>query len=228
MSGNCELHVYRVVIMLSLVACSGGQRFSRRAGDQADEGKCLSFWLGGDYWVHWYTCCNNCNSQDTSCDGKTYHGASNGTYCDACGTDNKAGDGYKRFDISDFSCGGCTGQEEVLNECRLSLGWHYVTKGYCWEFSLCFEDLCKKQDDQGITPKATAYDGVCNDGETEKDSPVDCCQKVNDACKWVNGTCPPKCCGEPDCCRTSAGTNTVSASAVLLSMVAVFLALKQY
>jgi len=223
MLGKCEF--YRFVILLSLVACSGGQRFSRRAGDQADEGKCLSLNWGGLTGLHWYTCCNNCNSQDTSCDGKTYHGASDGVYCDACGTDNKAGDGKIR---EDFSCGGCTGQEQILNKCRSKLGILFKTVGFCWAFTWCFEHHCKKQYMQGVTPKDTAFDLVCNEGETVEDSPFDCCQTVNDACKqnaWVNGKCPPKCCGEPGCCRTSSGTKTMSTFAVLLNMTFVALAL---
>ena len=161
MLGKCEF--YRVVILLSLVACSWGQRFSRRVGDQADEGKCLSLNWGGLTRVHWYTCCNNCESQDTSCDGKTYHGASDGVYCDACGTDNKAGDGKIR---EDFSCGGCTGQEQILNKCRSKLGILFKTFGFCWAFTRCFEQHCKKQYEQSVTPKDTAFDGVCNEGET--------------------------------------------------------------
>ena len=227
--------MYAIVVMLSLCACLYGHRVARKTGDQAREGACQSFKWGGSSRLHFYACCNNCNGQDKSCDGKTYHSASRGVYCDKCGTDNGDGNGQP---FHSFLCGGCTGQDNIQTKCLKGIRRIFNIPGFCWVFSWCFKDKCKAEYPQDIGSQVTSsddtsYDLQCNNGETVKDSPVDCCQTVNDQCKFVDGQCPPLCCSDPDCCRTSvgrstsAGTSTESVSGTIIEWMSVFLALKR-
>ena len=221
--------IYCVAVILSLCCgCLEGHRVARKAGDQAREGTCQSFKWGGTSGVHFYTCCNNCNERDTSCDRKTYHSASGDLYCDRCGTDNVKGNGQP---FHSFSCGGCTGQNKIQEKCLSGIRRIYNIPGFCWVFTWCFKDKCKAQFSNGLgfqvmTSDDTSYDLQCNNGETVKDSPVDCCQTVNDQCKFVDGQCPPLCCSEPDCCRTSAGTPTVLGGAAMIGLMSVCLTLE--
>ena len=41
--------------------------------------------------VHRYTCCNNCQETNPTCDGKTYQGGSTGSYCGRCGQSTGGG-----------------------------------------------------------------------------------------------------------------------------------------
>jgi len=91
--------MYSIAVILSLCACLEGHRVARKAGDQATEGACQNFKWGGTSRVHFYTCCNNCNERDTSCNRKTYHSASGGLYCDQCGTDSGNGNHFIAFHV---------------------------------------------------------------------------------------------------------------------------------
>ena len=221
--------IYFIVVFLSFCACVGGHRVARHVNDSANPGWCESFLLGGSSGLHFYTCCNNCNEQHASCDGRTYQSASNGRYCDTCGRDNAQGNGIT---YHNFTCGGCAGQAMIKARCLE--GFFDVLDnipGFCWVFTWCFKAKCKDQfpqrlGSQVMSSNATSYDLQCNNGETVEDSPVDCCQTVNDQCKFVDGQCPPLCCSEPDCCSTSTGTSTESASGAIIGWMSVFLALE--
>ncbi|XP_063414854.1 uncharacterized protein LOC134696831 [Mytilus trossulus] len=89
-------------------------RSIRAAGDQAAEGRCQVFNWGGKSTLHWYSCCNNCKSNNPSytpsCDGETYQSASSTSYCNKCGVDKGTGNAAK-FQ-NEFRCGDCDGQNK--------------------------------------------------------------------------------------------------------------------
>ena len=176
------------------------------AGDQASSGNCQSFKWGGTSGLHWYTCCNNCNDTDKSCDGKTYQTASTDHYCGSCGTD--IGPNKPRKWKGEFSCGLCPGQNSVQRKCTKSLRKVYEIPGFCWAFTRCFKDRCKKK----YSTNLATYDApdpcftlTCDDGESVQNCPTDCCYRINpEQCTWANNTCLPECCGETTCCHSSS------------------------
>ena len=191
-----------VTVLLFLYGSVRAHPFVQKTGDQAKPGQCLSFKWGGQTGIHWYSCCNNCNSSDTSCDGKTYHSASKGNYCNSCGVDNLKGDG---LEVAGFHCGGCRGQNYIQSKCITGLRKVYNIPGFCWAFAMCFRDKCEEKFEKGMALNDTSFDLQCTNGETVQDSPTDCCSTVNAMCKWTDGRCPPPCCGEPTCCGSIGG-----------------------
>ena len=107
---NCK-----IMIFLTLLVCSSSMRVKRRAGDQPPSGQCSTYKWGGTSGLHWYACCNNCETIDTSCDGKTYQTASYESYCGTCGIDTTKGNGKY---YATYSCGGCQGQDRISTKCQ--------------------------------------------------------------------------------------------------------------
>ncbi|XP_071098889.1 uncharacterized protein [Haliotis cracherodii] len=206
-----RLNIWLTVCFATLVyagSTHGHVRVKRKPGDRPAPGKCLSFNRGGSSRVHFYACCNNINSTDSSCDGRTYQRASSTSYCKPGGEDK--GNGVVR---EEFACGGCVGQGSVANICKPSIKLFDIP-GTCWMFTKCFKKHCKKQYSdqrsglnlQVVDPSTssmpdTCYNYVCDVGETTDNCPVDCCFKQNPSqCTWVaNGTCIPEFCDTPSC-----------------------------
>lgn len=193
-----------IVILTTFVSVFAQLREKRKTGDQPPAEKCNYFNWGGTSRIHFYICCNNCHSADRTCDGTTYHSASRQTYCDRCGVDNSKGNGKRQ---ETFSCGGCSGQNYMLNKCKR---WYNSIPGTCWIFTRCFRKKCKKQYRQKrrrsvLNMPDTCFNKICDAGENINNCPEDCCQTVSDQCTWKENKCIPKCCGESTCCESSIG-----------------------
>ncbi|XP_046557304.1 uncharacterized protein LOC124266548 [Haliotis rubra] len=187
--------------LASVHATSPNVRVKRRPVDQPHEGMCSNFWWGGISKVHFYTCCNNLDEgPNPYCDGRTYHRASNGSYCKPGGFDGGNGEQHESY-----RCGGCDGQARVAEKCEPWPSLDVV--GTCWVFTKCFTDFCEKRyrvnglnlavrDRPGMPD--TCYNGKCDVGETTDNCPVDCCYTKNKQCTWGN-KCTQLFCATPSC-----------------------------
>ncbi|XP_067653655.1 uncharacterized protein [Haliotis asinina] len=195
--------ILAVIVLTTLVSVHANSphvRVKRRPVDQPPAGTCSNFWWGGKSKVHFYTCCNNLNESRPYCDGRTYHRASNESYCKSGGFDG--GDGEQH---GSYRCGGCDGQTRVAKQCK---AWPPLdVVGTCWVFTKCFTDYCQKwyqvnglrlavRDGPGMPN--TCYNGKCDAGETTDNCPLDCCYKKNKQCTW-NNKCLLQFCATPSC-----------------------------
>ncbi|XP_078664161.1 uncharacterized protein LOC144907230 [Branchiostoma floridae x Branchiostoma belcheri] len=186
------------------------------------QGECVHITGGGTSGVHFYVCCNNCDESggNPTCDRTTYQGASAGRYCGHCGAD----EGNGKWDLHHFKCGGCAGQSQVQETCNKEYAW--VFPGTCWVWSSCFKNRCKKRFQQKArsldTDEPFCGDNTCDPGETDTTCPYDCCPVINsDTCTRNNGTCPPVCCSEPGCCKTSGSPTVKGDRVVVLAAISV-------
>lgn len=187
-------------------------RSIRAAGDQAAEGRCQVFKWGGKSTLHWYSCCNNCKSDNSSytpsCDGETYQSASSTSYCNKCGVDK--GTGNATTFQNEFRCGDCDGQNQKRAFCVAKLRGIYKIPGFCWAHARCFKYHCQRSYNRQKRELKDLPDNCfnlnCDSGETSENCAVDCCYKKNpSACSWKINECVDKCCEEPSCCLSSTG-----------------------
>lgn len=181
------------------------------AGGRPPAGYCSTFTWGGTSNVHLYVCCNNKNEISPSCDGKTYHTGSSGSYCRRGGEDNGNGR-VKRT----YRCGGCKYQDMVQKYCLKQV---INSPGFCWMFTDCFSDTCKRyfnrRKRRDLTG-ATCWNRVCDPGETIENCPIDCCQKINPKCKPEENKCLPKYCNTQTC---KGSMFFISSSILVLSLL---------
>ena len=202
-----KLNFIKLMVFFGLFVCSLSMRIKRREGDQAPTGQCTTFKRGGISRLHWYACCNNCGTSDTSCNGKTYQSASSERYCGNCGVDTKKGNGkhYKTY-----SCGGCEGQNRVSSKCLEKLRSVYQIPGLCWAFAKCFTKKCKSRSKRSVETPETCFNLRCDPGETVDNCPSDCCGTKNAKCDWSKLSCVDVCCSESTCCDASGSDGLVS------------------
>ncbi|CAH1796400.1 unnamed protein product [Owenia fusiformis] len=204
----------------------------RAVGQQASLGQCMNCQGGGRSNDRYYTCCNNCDGLDDTCQGIEYSSVKianiNRDFCDVCGTDGSRGDALICDTVSTYDCAGCNGQTEVRSACDSV--W-LNTPDNCWAWQQCFTLLCKQAprnpafnsgtgkrsidegklmsqrailDNDLLIPPSFCGDATCNGLETFDSCPLDCCSVKNPIqCSWTDFTsCLPKCCSESTCCET--------------------------
>ena len=202
-----RFYTFLIFTFLStLAACHEMVRLGK-TGQQPPPGMCNLFMFGGISRIHFYECCNNCNEERPTCDGKTYQSASKGQYCDKCGVDNSKGNGIK---LLQFACGGCKRQDQIDEICLEIVRKQHLDKpGFCWLYAFCFSAYCVHTKNENLiysnrTIPDTCFDLQCGPGETIENCPIDCCGSVNQQCKVDikdPNAVPPKCCMEYSCCK---------------------------
>lgn len=105
---------------------------------------CKQYDHGGVSGLHFFTCCDNCNDLDTSCDGDTYQGG--GTTDKLCGTCGnrvlfKNSKKCSRHTYT-FNCGSCWHQRQCRNHCNNNEPCAKVLPGLCPKWTGCFRDCC--------------------------------------------------------------------------------------
>ena len=198
---------------------------------KAEPSFCTQYDHGGVSGVHFFTCCNNCNDQDTSCSGLTYQGGgSSGNYCNQCGN-RSTSDGLKGRPTYRYNCASCSQQLQCQNICNQKFISTKVP-GFCPYWSGCFRGCCRKaaanrkrQTNDGIVDVGMfCGDRVCQTGEDGSNCPVDCCPNVNpDACR--QNCSNPSCCLEPRCCMSTSSvtSNHLNFTLCLLLGLSVFI-----
>ncbi len=158
-----------------------------------------SEYFGGQWYIHWYNCCDNCEDDDPYCDGFTWQGGSNVQYCGSCGENSFGGKFLKQYDC--VNCDVQSNCTELVNK--------FNYPGLCWVWSKAFRGCCKKASYSNI---ASGYevrkgsfvfcgDRICQDEENLQNCPLDCCPMVNANCTSSSSTkCLSKCCDESTCC----------------------------
>ena len=164
---------------------------------------CTQFDHGGASGVHFYTCCNNCNDDDSSCDGRAYQGGgtTGDDYCAKCGQNSASGSGRITYR---FSCGSCNQQSYCQDYCdKRALGITMYTPGLCPAWAGCFRGCCvgsqKRKTRTVVEVEEFCGDFSCQDGENHTTCPTDCCPAYNPE-ECSPNTCNPECCYEPNCC----------------------------
>lgn len=142
---------------------------------------CTQYKFGGTSNIHYYTCCNNCNDEDQSCDTTTYHGGgSTNDYCGSCGVPR--GGGSKDFT---FDCRSCPQQSYCETMCDDKwLGTLKQLPGLCGAWTKCFRNCCKKSltqigkrnTDDVVEVDDFCGDGVCQPEENNSTCFIDCCE----------------------------------------------------
>lgn len=167
---------------------------------------CTQYNRGGKSKFHFYTCCNNCNDADSSCDGHTYQGGgATEDYCSTCGYNSELGGGRIMYH---FNCVNCA--QQVLCERACSTGPRAFTKhipGFCYMWTRCFRRCCVAAANSRNVRAAYINekgefcgDFVCQNGEDYITCPTDCCPDYNpNECGLLLRN--PDCCDEPGCCR---------------------------
>ena len=169
---------------------------------------CTQYDHGGISGVHFYTCCNNCNDDNGSCDGYTYQGGgATKDYCSTCGQNSESGGGRITYR---FNCVNCA--QQALCDRTCSTGFFAFTKhipGLCHAWTRCFR-LCCIAAANSRQVKAAYISGtdekyefcgdfVCQNGEDHITCPTDCCPHYNpNGCGLL--LFGPDCCYEPGCC----------------------------
>lgn len=174
-----------VLVMVSTSSCS----------------TCTEF-FGGQWYIHWYNCCDNCEEESPYCDGWTWQGASNVRYCGSCGETSYNGKYLKQFECVDCNVqGNCS---ELVRK--------YNYPGLCWMWSMAFRGCCKSAASEnsnlqtGYDVMKTSFsfcgDRKCQTGEDSTNCPLDCCPLVNnEVCSGgSDADCLPACCSESTCC----------------------------
>lgn len=184
---------------------------------------CTQFDNGGRSNVHFYTCCNNCNDLDSSCDTETYQGGgSTDAYCSSCGQNSQLGGGRATYR---FNCVSCTQQRTCERECSSGFGGFITrnTPSLCPRWSGCFRGCCtkaqkfsgtgqrKKQTDTVIDVGEFCGDFMCQEDESHETCPADCCPIVNPT-SCNQQSCNPNCCLHPSCCGFNSTTTNSSYS----------------
>lgn len=181
---------------------------------------CTQYDHGGTSDIHFYTCCNNCNDADSSCNGRAYQGG--GTigddYCSTCGQNSVQGGGRITYR---FNCVSCSQQGMCESICSSKvLRLTRYTPGLCPAWAGCFRGCClkatnsrhKREANETLEVSEFCGDFVCQSGEDHTSCPTDCCPEYNpDECS--PDTCNPDCCFEPHCCiAESASTGDAASS----------------
>ena len=141
---------------------------------------CTQYDHGGTSGIHFYTCCDNCDDEDTSCDGHTYHGGgSTDDYCSTCGQHSTLGGGRVTYR---FNCVSCNQQQRCEEECDRN----WVSKnipGLCPDWAGCFRECCIKaakssqeEEDAKGSDESNEFcgDSICQAGEDSSTCPADC------------------------------------------------------
>ena len=157
-----------------------------------------SEYFGGQWYIHWYNCCDNCEDDDTYCDGYTWQGGSKVQYCGSCGENAYGGKFLKQYD-----CVNCYVQSNCTQLVR-----KYNYPGLCWKWSMAFRGCCKKAaysniaNGYEVTKETFTFcgDHVCQDDENPRTCPLDCCHLINANCTSSSTRCVSTCCGESTCC----------------------------
>ena len=178
---------------------------------------CKQYDHGGTSGIHFYACCNNCNDDDTSCDGETYQGG--GTIDNLCGTcgDRIPSEQSSRHTYT-FNCDSCVQQRQCKDYCNNQHPYAKSIPGLCPKWVGCFRSCCHSITSSSRGKAFTAGnqipfcgDNICSDQETSDTCPSDCCPTVNPK------DCPSDqcsdCCMEATCCITSSST---AGSAVII------------
>ena len=170
---------------------------------------CTQYDHGGTSRVHFYTCCNNCNDPgDQSCAGTVYQGGgtTGNDYCGRCGVNSPAGGGRITYR---FNCGSCSQQRECETKCDEI--WYGATKtipGLCPKWSGCFRGCCtEKSRKRDTSVDEFCGDSVCQETESSKTCPIDCCPLQNPT-NCTTDDCSPACCMQPECCSSSSQSFT--------------------
>lgn len=106
---------------------------------------CTQYDNGGTSRVHFYTCCNNCNDFDQSCNSKDYQGGgSKGDYCGDCGERTTKGGGRETYS---YNCVSCEQQRRCEEKCDKE-GFGIIAKipGFCPKWARCFRECCIEAD----------------------------------------------------------------------------------
>lgn len=181
---------------------------------------CTQYIFGGTSGVHSYTCCNNCDDFDTSCDGYTYQGGgSDEDYCSSCGEGTGGGSVNHNF-----NCISCGQQDSCENKCSSGfVGWALKNiPGGCPFWSRCFRLCCgmaqyinkKRNTDKMVDVGDFCGDFVCQVGEeTIQNCPIDCCpyydpESCYQPCNATSSCCDEKC--GIDGCMTAAAMHITS------------------
>lgn len=159
-------------------------------------------YFGGQWLIHWYNCCDNCDEDNPYCDGYTWQGASNVQYCGSCGETSFNGKYLKQYE-----CVNC----DVQGNCS-ELVKKFNYPGLCWMWSMAFRGCCKsaasENTQNGYDVIKTSFsfcgDRKCQTGEDPTNCPLDCCPLVNEMCSGGSSVeCLPVCCSESTCCSTN-------------------------
>ena len=167
--------------------------------------------------LHRYTCCNNCQETNPTCDGKTYQGGSTDSYCGRCGQSTGGGE----LKTSNVQCINCVTQDDCA-----SMASFYNFPGGCWKWASVFVGCCqgaarnaRKRQPLQLREMEFCGDSTCQSDESPTTCPVDCCYQVNSTCVASN-RCTPSCCAESTCCQS--GSATTKALAILCATMVVF------
>ena len=164
---------------------------------------CTQYDHGGTSGVHFFTCCNNCADNDSSCDGDTYDGGgSTSAYCGQCGVNSPLGGGRITYR---FNCVNCTQQRECERMCDSEwCGFPEDIPGLCPRWAGCFRGCCVEAAKRARRKRQTSEtlefcgDFKCQNGENHTSCPIDCCPVVNPSeCSHLYN---PDCCLHPQCC----------------------------
>ena len=176
---------------------------------------CNQYDHGGTSGVHFYACCNNCNDQDTSCNGDTYQGGgSTNSYCGNCG-ERTASERRSRHTYT-FNCGSCSSQRQCRDFCDEKHPLAAITPGLCPKWAGCFRGCCLNLNPT-YRGKRSASDGFCGDnvcssqspGENSNNCPIDCCPIVNPT-RCPASNCTETCCLQSRCCLPTSDHGSAS------------------
>eukprot|EP00117_Sycon_ciliatum_P010928 scpid85323/ scgid12610/ len=102
---------------------------------------CRQYDHGGTSSVHFYACCNNCASSESTCDGQTYQGGgSEGQYCAPCG--KRVAEEMTSRHTYTFNCGGCKQQGVCKQQCDEEYPIASKLPGLCPMWAGCFRRCC--------------------------------------------------------------------------------------
>ena len=194
---------------------------------------CRQYDHGGTSGVHFYACCNNCDDDDTSCDGDTYQGG--GTTDDLCA---KCGDRIISQQTSrhtyTFNCGSCSQQRQCRDYCNDQHPYAKSVPGLCPKWIGCFRGCCLSinptfRGKRSVTVNQTfCGDNICSDGETTDSCPSDCCPTINPE-DCPSDACSRNCCMSTSCCMTmstsTAGSAVINRHMLVFTILAMVAAL---
>ena len=181
---------------------------------------CRQYDHGGVSGVHFYACCNNCNDDDTSCDGDTYQGGgTTDNLCSTCG-DRIPSQGTSRHTYT-FNCGSCSQQRQCRDYCNDQHPYAKSVPGLCPKWIGCFRGCCLSVNPSFRGKRSTPVnqtffcgDNICSDGETTDSCPSDCCPTINPE-DCPSDECTRDCCMSASCCMAMSTSN---AGSVVINM----------